>query len=60
MRHPGETTAGPTGASEQTGQCGRPGSDGTATPERGRALVRSVDVLLALIGVALLSMLIQY
>ena len=34
--------------------------DGTATPERGRALVRSVDVLLALIGVALLSMLIQY
>lgn|SRR5487761_2080795 len=34
--------------------------DGAASPERGRTLVRSIDVLLGLIGVALISMLIQY
>ena len=34
--------------------------DGAASPERGRKLVRSIDVLLGLIGVALISMLIQY
>ncbi len=34
--------------------------DGVASPERGRKLVRSVDVLLGLIAVALLAMLIQF
>ncbi len=34
--------------------------DGAASPERGRKMVRSIDVLLGLIGVALISMLIQY
>lgn len=34
--------------------------DGVASPERGRKLVLSVDVLLGLIGVALISMLIQF
>jgi len=36
------------------------GQQGAASPEGGRKLVRSVDMLLGLIGVALLSMLIQY
>jgi hypothetical protein len=34
--------------------------DGVATPQRGRKLVLSVDTLLGLIGVALISMLIQF
>src|SRR5579863_2949684 len=34
--------------------------DGVASRDGGRAFVRSIDVLLALIAVALLSMLIQY
>lgn len=34
--------------------------DGMASPERGRKLVLSVDVLLGLVGVAFLSMLVQY
>ena len=34
--------------------------DGVASPQRGRKLVQSVDVLLGLIGVALISMLIQF
>lgn len=34
--------------------------DGVASPERGRKLVRSVDILLGLIAVALLAMLIQF
>jgi hypothetical protein len=34
--------------------------DGTATKEQGRQLVRSIDILLAIIGVALITMLIQY
>ena len=35
-------------------------NDGVAPPERGRQLVRSVDTILALVAIALLSMLIQY
>jgi len=34
--------------------------DGTASPERGRKFVRSVDVLLALVGVALIAMVVQF
>jgi hypothetical protein len=34
--------------------------NGVAPPERGRALLKSIDVLLAIFAVALLSMLIQY
>ena len=34
--------------------------DGTATPERGRTFVRSVDVLLGLVGVALIAMVVQF
>jgi hypothetical protein len=34
--------------------------DGVAPPQRGRALVKSIDVLLALIGVALIAMLVQF
>jgi hypothetical protein len=34
--------------------------DGVASPEQGRAFVKSVDVLLALLGVALLAMLVQF
>ncbi len=34
--------------------------DGVAAPEQGQAFVRSVDVLLALIGVALIAMLVQF
>jgi len=33
---------------------------GVAPPESGRALVKSIDVLLALIGVALIAMLVQF
>ena len=35
-------------------------SEGTAPPASGRAFVKSIDVLLALIAVALISMLVQY
>jgi hypothetical protein len=35
-------------------------ADGVAPPESGRALVKSLDVLLALIGVALVAMLVQF
>lgn len=34
--------------------------DGVATREQGRELLRSIDILLAIVGVALISMLIQY
>lgn len=34
--------------------------EGAASPERGRTLVRSIDVLLALIAVALVAMLVQF
>ena len=34
--------------------------DGVASPERGRKLVRSIDVLLGLIAVALIAMLVQF
>ncbi len=34
--------------------------DGVASPERGRQLVRSMDVLLALIAVALFAMIVQF
>lgn len=34
--------------------------DGIATREQGRELLRSIDILLAIVGVALISMLIQY
>jgi hypothetical protein len=34
--------------------------DGVATKDQGRQLVRSVDILLAIIGVALITMLVQY
>jgi hypothetical protein len=34
--------------------------DGSASPERGRKLVRSIDVLLGLIGVALIAMLVRF
>ena len=34
--------------------------DGVASPERGRQLVRSIDTILGLVAVALVSMLIQY
>ena len=34
--------------------------DGVASVERGRQLVRSIDVLLGLVGVAMLAMLIQF
>jgi hypothetical protein len=34
--------------------------DGVAPPESGRALVKSIDVLLALLGVALIAMLVQF
>ena len=33
---------------------------GTASPERGRKFVQSVDVLLALVGVALVAMIVQF
>jgi hypothetical protein len=33
---------------------------GVAPPDEGRALVKSIDVLLALIGVALIAMLVQF
>jgi hypothetical protein len=34
--------------------------DGVASPERGRQLTRSIDTLLALVGVALIAMLVQF
>jgi hypothetical protein len=34
--------------------------DGVATREQGRELLRSIDILLAIVGVALIAMLIQY
>jgi len=34
--------------------------DGVAPPESGRSFVRSIDVLLALIAVALIAMLVQF
>ena len=34
--------------------------DGVASPEQGRSFVQSVDVLLALMGVALIAMLVQF
>lgn len=34
--------------------------DGVATPERGRKLVLSIDTLLALVAIALVSMLVQF
>jgi hypothetical protein len=34
--------------------------DGTASPARGRALVRSVDILLAIVALAFVTMLVQY
>lgn len=34
--------------------------DGVATKKEGRHLLRSIDVLLALIGVAFITMLVQY
>jgi hypothetical protein len=34
--------------------------DGVASPESGRHLLRSIDTLLALVGIALLSMVIQF
>ena len=34
--------------------------DGVASPERGRKLVRSIDVLLGLLAVALVAMLVQF
>jgi hypothetical protein len=34
--------------------------EGVAPPDEGRALVKSIDVLLALIGVALIAMLVQF
>jgi hypothetical protein len=34
--------------------------DGVAPPESGRAFVKSIDILLALIAVALISMLVQF
>jgi hypothetical protein len=34
--------------------------DGLASPERGRSLVRSIDILLALVAVAMLAMLLQF
>jgi hypothetical protein len=34
--------------------------DGVASPERGRSFVRSIDVLLTLVGIALISMLVQF
>jgi hypothetical protein len=34
--------------------------DGVATPESGRSFVKSIDVLLALIAVAMISMLVQF
>jgi hypothetical protein len=34
--------------------------DGVASPERGRKLVLSIDTLLALVAVALISMLVQF
>ena len=34
--------------------------DGVATPERGRKLVLSIDTLLALVAIALISMLVQF
>jgi hypothetical protein len=35
-------------------------TDGTASPEAGRAFVKSIDTLLALFAVALVSMLVQF
>ena len=35
-------------------------TDGVASPESGRAFLKSIDILLALIAVALISMLVQY
>lgn len=35
-------------------------TDGVASPEGGRAFVKSIDILLAIFGVALISMLVQY
>jgi hypothetical protein len=34
--------------------------DGVASPERGRQLVRSIDMLLAIVAVALVAMLVQF
>jgi hypothetical protein len=34
--------------------------DGVATKDQGRQLLRSIDILLAIVGVALITMLIQY
>jgi hypothetical protein len=34
--------------------------DGVATREQGRELLRSIDILLAIVGVAFITMLIQY
>jgi hypothetical protein len=34
--------------------------DGVASPEQGRAFVKSIDVLLALLGVAMIAMLVQF
>jgi hypothetical protein len=34
--------------------------DGVATKDQGRQLLRSIDILLAIIGVALITMLVQY
>ncbi len=34
--------------------------DGTASPDQGRQLVRSIDILLAIIGVAFITMLVQF
>ena len=34
--------------------------DGVASPERGRQLVRSIDTLLSLIGLALVAMIVQF
>jgi hypothetical protein len=34
--------------------------DGVSSPERGRKLVRSVDTLLALVGIAFIAMLVQF
>ena len=35
-------------------------TDGVAPPESGRAFVKSIDILLAIFGVALISMLVQF
>jgi hypothetical protein len=35
-------------------------SDGAASPESGRAFLKSIDILLAIFAVALISMLVQF